>query len=152
MIRLLPLALIVAVLWVALRDVINAATRRRSTRAAPNPKGYAWEPKTEQLYRRIKNVSVPGEDRERILAFVESRRGVEAYMEPRTLMYPLSVVLVAEDGEWMRFQLRDDSFIRDLTRTRGLRVFDAGKVGYPDRMRRHRNGGQDAGPQNPKPS
>lgn len=63
-------------------------------------------------------------------------------MEPRTLMYPLSVVLVAEDGEWARFQLRDDSFIRELSGTHGLRVYDAGKVGYPERMRRYRRGGQ----------
>jgi hypothetical protein len=73
-----------------------------------------------------------------MLRFIQTRQGVDAYVEPRTVIHPLSVVLVAEDGEWVRHQLQDDSFIRELARARKLRVFDAAKVGYPERMRRYR--------------
>jgi hypothetical protein len=59
-------------------------------------------------------------------------------MEPQTAMSRLSVVLVAEDGEWRRFELADDSFVRELSRTRSLPVFDAMRTGYPERMRRYK--------------
>ncbi|MDP9296336.1 MAG: hypothetical protein M3O88_06555 [Actinomycetota bacterium] len=39
------------------------------------------------------------EERDAILQFVESQAGVEAYVEPKTVMHPLSVVLVVGDGE-----------------------------------------------------
>lgn len=125
-----------------LSELIRSLRPKRRRGTVPERTGYQWERRTEQLYRRAKAVSVPGEDREAIAAFIESRHGVEAYVEPRTLMYPLSVVLVAGDGEWARFQLRDDSFIRDVAGRAGLPVYDAAKVGYPDRMRRYR---RDAG-------
>ncbi|MDP9242901.1 MAG: hypothetical protein M3O84_06975 [Actinomycetota bacterium] len=67
--------------------------------------------------------------------FVESRAGVEAYVEPKTVMHPLSVVLVAGDGEHRRFELSDDAYVRELARERDLNVLDAGRVGYPQRMR-----------------
>lgn len=79
------------------------------------------------------------EDRDGILAFIESHPGVEAYLEPRTVMHPLSVVLVAGDGGWLRFELRDDSFLRELAKDRDLRVIDAERFGYPERMRRRRS-------------
>ena len=143
--RLIVLAVLVAlaaVFWKSISEVTRGVAQRRAARKPPDPSGYAWERKTDQMYRRVKAVSVPGEDREAILAFLTSRKGVEAYMEPRTLTYPLSVVLVAADGEWKRFQLADDSFIRSLTGSHGMQVFDAGKVGYPDRMRRYKRGGE----------
>lgn len=131
---------VAAVFWKSISEVARGISQRRAARKPPNPTGYAWERKKDQLYRRVKAVSVPGEDREAILDFITTRAGVDAYMEPRTLTYPLSVVLVAQDGEWKRFQLADDSFIRSLTASHGLQVFDASKVGYPERMRRYRKG------------
>jgi hypothetical protein len=53
-------------------------------------------------------------------------------------------VLVAEDGEWVRVALRDDAFLRELSRTRGLAIHDAMRTGYPERMRRYRR--PDPGP------
>ena len=50
-------------------------------------------------------------------------------------MHNLSVVLVAGDGEHKRFELSDDAFIRQLQATHNLRVLDAARVGYPQRMR-----------------
>jgi hypothetical protein len=61
-------------------------------------------------------------------------------VEPKTVISPLSVVLVAGDGEWRRFHLADDSYIRELSATRNLKVFDAVRVGYPKRMRQYRHG------------
>jgi hypothetical protein len=135
------LILLAAVFWKSITEVTRGLASRRAARKPMDPEGYAWEAKTEQIRRRVKAVSVPGEDREAIMDFISTRRGVEAYMEPRTLTYPLSVVLVAEDGEWKRFHLADDAFIRSLAGSQGLPVLDAGKVGYPERMRRYKKGG-----------
>ena len=84
------------------------------------------------------------------MAFIESHQGVEAYVEPRTVMHPLSVVLVAGDGGWLRFELRDDAFLRELAKDRALRVIDAERFGYPERMRRRR--GRDDPPADSQPS
>lgn len=135
-------AIIVGLAWMmgAARSRILRPLFRSATRRSPAPTGYEWERRTDQLYRRLKAVPGPQESRDEILDFVQSRQGVEAYVEPRTVIHPLSVVLVAGDGEWVRFQLKDDSFIRELARAQRLRVHDAAKVGYPERMRRYRRG------------
>ena len=142
--------LVLALVWVA-TEVGRRVTTTRPSRGTPRSPTYEWERRRDQLSRRVKGVPAPEEDREGILGFIESRQGVEAYVEPRTVIHPLSVVLVAHDGEWVRFQLKDDAFVRDLARTRRLPVMDAGKVGYPERMRRYRRktgelGGEDQAP------
>lgn len=121
------------------RDAPRPATASRP-RARPAPRRYDWERRSTQLYRAWKQVPGPAEDREGILAFVTSRQGVEAYVEPRTVIHPLSVVLIAADGEWRRFELRDDAYLRELVKERGLRVIDASRFGYPERMKRHAAG------------
>jgi hypothetical protein len=135
------LALVLIVLLV--RAVPPRLRRERSVRARPPRPGkrqdrYEWERRSTQFYRAWKQVPGPAEDREGILAFIGSRQGVEAYVEPRTMMHPLSVVLVAGDGDWVRFELRDDGFLRELAADRGLKVIDAGRFGYPERIRRRR--------------
>jgi hypothetical protein len=102
------------------------------------PGSYDFDSRYNQAYRRVKGVKGPAEDREGILLFIESRQGVEAYLEPKTVAHPLSVVLVAADGEWKRFELAEDSFIRQLSREQALPVFDAARVGYPQRMREYK--------------
>ena len=149
MIRLAPVALgafVFVVVLMVLADV-RRSRRARETAAeappaaprkpllAPKQRHYDYERKTEQLSRRVKGVSGPAEDREGILAFIETRIGVQAWVEPKTVMHPLSVVLVADDGEWKRFELRDDAYLRELARERGLAIHDAMRVGYPERMR-----------------
>jgi hypothetical protein len=121
-------------------DVARAKVVPRVPKPKPRRRArdYDWERRTDQLYRRAKSVPAPDEDRDKILAFLDSRAGVEAFVEPRTVMHPLSVVLVAGDGEWVRVALRDDAFLRELTRTRGLAVHDAMRTGYPERMRKYR--------------
>lgn len=149
MIRLVMLAaaavIVLGVVALAV-DAARSRVRHRLPRPTPRQRDYDWERRRDQMYRRVKSVPAPREDRDRVLAFLESRTGVEAFVEPRTVMHPLSVVLVAEDGEWIRVELRDDAFLRELTRTRGLRVHDAMRVGYPERMRRYRRPEGEAGP------
>src|SRR2546423_12076548 len=87
---------------------------------------------------RAPKVRVPKSDRGAVRDFVKTRSGVEAYVEPRTLDQGLSVVFVASDGEWMRFTLPDDSWLRSFARKRALPIYDAGVMGYPKRMREYR--------------
>ena len=107
----------------------------KMARPPRGPGRYEFEPVSWKVSRRLKGVQGPAEDRDGIITFLESRDGVEAYVEPRTVMHPLSVVLVAKDGEHRRFELADDAYIRELAATRDLQVFDAARVGYPQRMR-----------------
>ena len=109
----------------------------RMARPQRGPGRYEFEPVSWKVSRRLKGVQGPAEDREGILAFIESHTGVEAYVEPKTVMHPLSVVLVAGDGEHERFVLSDDAYLRELTGTHDLKVLDAARVGYPARMREY---------------
>ncbi len=118
--------------------------RTREPRIKPT---YEYEPVTDRLQRRVKGVQLPPEDRKAILNFLASHTGVEAYVEPKTVMHPLSVVLVDGEGEWKRFELADDAFVKDLAKSRGVPVFDAARTGYPPRMRRQRP----AAPVDPEP-
>ena len=106
----------------------------KMVRPPKGPGRYEFEPVSWKVSRRLKGVQGPLEDRG-ILAFIESHHGVEAYVEPKTVMHPLSVVLVADDGEHKRFELSDDAYLRELTGTHNLKVLDAARVGYPQRMR-----------------
>jgi hypothetical protein len=98
---------------------------------------YEFESRVDRMSRRLKGVQGPNEERDDLRAFIESREGLEAYVEPKTVMHPLSVVLVAGDGEHRRFTLFDDAYLRELARERDLPIFDAGRVGYPERMREY---------------
>src|SRR4051794_41851996 len=68
--------------------------------------------------------------------FARSRAGVEAYVEPRTMQQPMSVVLVAHDGEWLRFTVPDEKVVRSL----GIPMYEAARTGYPRRMKEYRRG------------
>ncbi len=73
-------------------------------------------------------------------AFATSRQGVEAYVEPRTQMYPMSVVLVAADGEYLRRPVSHRQQVVELCDRRSIPLYDAAKVGYPRRMRDYQQG------------
>jgi hypothetical protein len=138
--------LLVAVMAVALvelitpwaRQVAGRTSRARSIRTA-RPGGHDWDRRRDQLYRQVKGIGGPEENRDEIVAFLDSHGGVEAYVEPKTVMHPLSVVFVDADGVAKRSSLREDALLRELAKNRGLLVFDATRVGYPGRMRRHRS-------------
>ena len=89
---------------------------------------------------KAKTQKTPREDQHAIKDFVSTRTGVEAYVEPRTLSQAFSVVLVANDGEWLRFHLPDDAWLVKFAHKRGLPMYDAGVLGYPKRMKDYRRG------------
>jgi hypothetical protein len=67
--------------------------------------------------------------------FVSSRRGVEAYVEPRTTVTETTIVFVAHDGEWTRRRIADPSEAGRLGERLGIPVYDVHATGYPPRMR-----------------
>lgn len=67
--------------------------------------------------------------------FAQTRRGVEAYLEPATQVSPLSLVLVAADGEWTRRAVGSQPACHDIARRLGIPAYDVLLTGYPPRMR-----------------
>ncbi len=80
--------------------------------------------------------------------FAQSRRGVEAYLEPGTSVSAQSMVLVATDGEWTRRAVGSRAAAYDVTGRLGIPVYDVLLTGYPPRMRewssRQRRGSKDS--------
>lgn len=64
-----------------------------------------------------------------------ARTGVEAYVEPQTNVTPLTIVLVAADGEWTRRPAGGAAGARRVGERLAIPVYDVQKVGYPQRMR-----------------
>lgn len=136
-------ALLVVAVFQLVAPWLRREAEKRGRLRAPRPArsgGHDWDKRRDQLYRQVKGLGGPEEHRDKIVAFLEAHRGVEAYVEPKTVMHPLSVLLVDADGEAKRFELREDALLRELAKTRGLPVFDATRVGYPERMRRRKDG------------
>ncbi|MEO8293769.1 MAG: hypothetical protein ABI635_11615 [Actinomycetota bacterium] len=147
MLYLLPLCVIVLLVVAAMRFLSPrakiVAERHRRTRlvGSARPGAYEWDRKLDQASRKLKGVAGPAEYRDEITEWLRVHEGVEAYVEPKTVMHPLSVVFVDGHGEAKRFELKEDAYLRELAKERGLRVFDASRVGYPERMRRRRPDG-----------
>jgi hypothetical protein len=74
-------------------------------------------------------------DADYLRAWAAARTGVEAYLEPRTLMIEMTVVLVASDGEWTRRRITSPAAARRLARSLRIPLYDVRLVGYPRRMR-----------------
>ncbi|GAA2038548.1 hypothetical protein GCM10009740_33560 [Terrabacter terrae] len=68
-------------------------------------------------------------------AFVDSRLGVEAYVEPATSVTTTTIVLIAWDGEWTRRAVGSPKEGFELSQRLGIPVYDVNKTGYPNRMR-----------------
>lgn len=66
-----------------------------------------------------------------------SHGGVEGYIEPKTTVTDVTVVLVAADGQWTRRRAGGDAGARRLADRLKIPVYDVQKVGYPQRMRDH---------------
>lgn len=73
-------------------------------------------------------------------AFARSRRGVEAYLEPRTAIYPPTLLLIADDGEYLRRAVKDGAQARRFATEANIPLYDARKVGYPKRLREYEQG------------
>ncbi len=96
----------------------------------------------DRLFRRSRRRRRAGGDRRQdprnsayLADWAARRRGVEAFVEPRTTVTETTVVLVAHDGEWTRRRITEAG-ARDLgKRLGGVPIYDVRKVGYPQRMR-----------------
>lgn len=74
-------------------------------------------------------------DIEHLKAWAASRRGVEAYIEPKTRVTETTVVLIAHDGEWSRRRIASPEAAYRLGRKIGVPVYEVQRLGYPRRMR-----------------
>lgn len=72
--------------------------------------------------------------------FITSRQGVEAYIEPPTSVYAMTLCLVAADGEYLRRPVKHAKQVHQLCKSQGVPVYDARIVGYPRRMRDYERG------------
>lgn len=75
------------------------------------------------------------EDLKHLRQWAGARIGVEAFVEPRTMVTETTVVLVAQDGEWTRRRIDGPAGARKLGRSLRIPVYDVQVVGYPKRMR-----------------
>ncbi|MGW4632675.1 oxidoreductase [Nocardia sp. NPDC004415] len=66
--------------------------------------------------------------------WARARRGVEAFVEPKTTVTDVTAVLVAADGEWTR-RIVGERGARRLAGVLRIPVYDVNRTGYPQRMR-----------------
>ncbi|MFE9326682.1 oxidoreductase [Nocardia sp. NPDC052278] len=75
-----------------------------------------------------------GDDARYLAEWVRTHTGVEGYVEPKTTVTDVTVVLVAADGEWTRRVVGERGAQR-LAGDLRIPVYDVRKTGYPQRMR-----------------
>ena len=78
-----------------------------------------------------------GADQEHLTAFATTRRGVEGFVEPRTAVSDVTLMLVAHDGEWTRRRVPSVEWAHRFANQHSIPSYDAGVVGYPARMREY---------------
>ena len=105
--------------------LMNRLLRRRRTLRLPRPRGRG--PTTVR--------PSDAADERHLNDFASTRRGVEGFVEPRTAISDVTLLLVAHDGEWTRRRIDSASAARDLGHRLGIPVYDVALVGYPQRMR-----------------
>lgn len=76
-------------------------------------------------------------DARHLETWAATRRGVEAYVEPRTNVTEVTVLLVAHDGEWTRRRIGSLAAAQRFGGKRGIPVYEVARVGYPRRMREY---------------
>ncbi|GIF11772.1 hypothetical protein [Actinoplanes teichomyceticus] len=92
-------------------------------------------------FRRRPRSSGPGgrpvdqADLDHLTQFIRTRRGVEAFVEPRTTVTETTVLLVAHDGEWTRRRIGSPEIARRFAHQLSLPIYDVRLLGYPQRMR-----------------
>lgn len=94
------------------------------------------------LFRRRRPAPAGGrsasrEDLEHLAEFISTRRGVEAFIEPRTAVTETTVILIAHDGEWTRRRVESPDAARKFASKQRIPVYDTALVGYPQRMREY---------------
>lgn len=76
-------------------------------------------------------------DERQLEEFARTRRGVEGFVEPRTAVSDVTMILVAHDGEWTRRRVPSVEWAHRFANTHGIPSYDAAVVGYPARMREY---------------
>jgi len=76
-------------------------------------------------------------DEEHLRAWCETRDGIEGFVEPRTAVSDVTLLLVAWDGEWTRRRVPSAEWAEKFCRKQGFASYDAGRVGIPVRMREY---------------
>ncbi|MGZ4456693.1 MAG: hypothetical protein ACXVWU_02595 [Nocardioides sp.] len=104
--------------------MLDRFRRRRHTRL-PRPKGRG--PTTVRASDQA--------DAAHLASFATSRRGVEGFVEPRTAVSDVTLLLVAHDGEWTRRRVPSVEWAHRFANSHGIPSYDAAVVGYPARMR-----------------
>ena len=74
-------------------------------------------------------------DEEHLHTWVQARRGVEGFVEPRTAVSEITLLLVAHDGEWTRRRVPSAKWAHDFCNRHQVPSYDAAVVGVPQRMR-----------------
>lgn len=76
-------------------------------------------------------------DERHLEEFASTRRGVEGFVEPRTAISDVTMILVAHDGEWTRRRVPSVEWAHRFANKHGVPSYDAAVVGYPARMREY---------------
>ncbi|MBL0886617.1 oxidoreductase [Myceligenerans indicum] len=95
---------------------------RRRTRGGPDAGGRPSSDARRQTMQHLRD-------------FIDTRQGVEAYVEPPTAQIPATILLVATTGEWTRRRVPDEKTAFDLAGELGVPVYNVRFIGYPQRMR-----------------
>ncbi len=74
-------------------------------------------------------------DEDYLHGFVSERRGVEGFVEPRTAVSDVTLLLVAHDGEWTRRRVPSVEWAHKFCNGHQVPSYDAAVVGIPQRMR-----------------
>ncbi|KAA0917219.1 oxidoreductase [Dietzia sp. ANT_WB102] len=85
--------------------------------------------------RRRPRIPADPADLDHLRRWCRTRVGIEAYLEPETLVSVPGLCLVAFDGEWTRRPVGDVTTARKIAAQLKLPLFDASVQGYPQRMR-----------------
>ncbi|MDW3847698.1 hypothetical protein ACIBM8_17675 [Micromonospora aurantiaca] len=94
------------------------------------------------LFRRRKRAAPASRDRaadradlDHLENFVRTRKGVEAFIEPRTTVTETTIMLIADDGEWTRRRVGGPDEARRWAHRIAIPIYDVRLMGYPQRMR-----------------
>lgn len=74
-------------------------------------------------------------DERHLEEWLGDRRGVEGFVEPRTAVSDVTLLLVAHDGEWTRRRVPSVAWAHRFCNTHRVPSYDAAVVGVPQRMR-----------------
>lgn len=107
-----------------LRAWFKGETKQQRKASTPGP---STSPASKQARRELEE-------------FVDSRDGVEGYLEPKTAIYSTTLLMVAADGEYLRRPVSGREQAEDLCGKFDIPLYDAAKIGYPKRMRDYDRG------------